>query len=159
MLLLQIPCQRIALIFLVVCLTLVSCKPAYEQTEHYASRADAVRDGAFDRGWLPEWLPRSSRDIWETHDLDSNRLFVKFVFDPKETEDFLDAAGAVPLNVSEWPEIPVINEPWWAEKFSMSHCYYVDHGDGESLLVLDQTTSTALLWSKPRETGSNSDNP
>lgn len=150
MLLLQIQSQRLALIgFFMACLALASCGPSYERTEHYPTREDAVRSGAFSRGWLPEWLPASSREIWETHDQDSNDLYVKFEFDKAELEAFLKVAHAVPVAEKDRPKLPTIGEPWWPKKLAMGHYYHVDHGEGKSVLVLDQTTSMAVLWSRP----------
>jgi hypothetical protein len=147
MLLLQIQSQRFALIgLLAACLELAGCGPSYERTEHYRTREDAVRVGAFNRGWLPEWLPASSRDIWETHDQDSNHLYVKFAFNNTERDGLLKAANAVPMAAKEKPKLPTISEEWWPKNLSLTHCYRVEHGEGTSVLVLDETTSTAVLW-------------
>jgi hypothetical protein len=41
----------------------------------YPSLADARKDGAIIRGWIPdEFLPRSSRSIHEVHDLSPSAL-------------------------------------------------------------------------------------
>ena len=46
--------------------------------EVYATYDDAKLDGAFERGWLPEWLPQSASEIHEAHDLDSNQRAFSF---------------------------------------------------------------------------------
>ena len=150
MLLLQIQSQRLALIgLLAACLALAGCGPSYERTEHYPTREDAVRAGAFSRGWLPQWLPASSREIWETHDQDSNDLYLKFECDKPEIESFLKAAGATPIAERERPQLPIISESWWPKELPLTHCYHVEHGEGKAVLVLDATMSTVVLWSKP----------
>ena len=49
---------------------------------YYATAADAVRDGAITRGWLPEALSTNATEIRESHDLDSNRGFADFRYTP-----------------------------------------------------------------------------
>ncbi len=65
---------------IVSCLLLCSCAelPGESQTRHYPTRADAERDGSFDRGWLPADLPADATDIVESHNLDSNQMWVRF---------------------------------------------------------------------------------
>jgi hypothetical protein len=148
--LLQIQSQRLALICLVASsLALAGCSPSYERTEHYPTRDDAVRAGAFSRGWLPDWLPASSSEIWESHDQDSNDLYVKFKFEKVELESILKEAHATSIAEKERPQIPTISEPWWPNKLASNHYYLVDHGEGKAVLVLDVETSTIILWNVP----------
>jgi|GEM_PF-5771378 len=42
-------------------------------SETYANIGEARTDGAIARGWLPAWLPASTTNIIERHDLDTNR--------------------------------------------------------------------------------------
>ena len=81
-------------------------------TNSYATHAEAVRDGALDRGWLPEGLPPGVHEIREAHDLDSNRRWGLFSF----------AAGDVPaLDELLGPEVSLAGETcepparieWW----------------------------------------------
>jgi len=59
-------------------LALSSCEKV---TKRYATLNDARRDGLFDRGWLPDILPPSARDIRITSDLDVNSSEGEFSFD------------------------------------------------------------------------------
>ncbi len=65
---------------IVICLLLCSCAelPDESQTRHYPTRADAERDGSFARGWLPADIPADATDIVESHNLDSNQMWVRF---------------------------------------------------------------------------------
>lgn len=49
----------------------------------------ARKAGAIDRGWLPEIMPESSRDIHELHNLDTNRIWVRFVFNKEDLRSIL----------------------------------------------------------------------
>ncbi len=47
-------------------------------------RAYSEARGSHDHGWLPSVLPRSATLIHEWHDLDTNRCFGSFRFDPSD---------------------------------------------------------------------------
>ena len=44
----------------------------------YADVGAARREGAFDRGWLPEIVPDEATDIWEMHNIDTNLTWACF---------------------------------------------------------------------------------
>src|SRR5438034_5752417 len=74
-------------------LALSSCEKV---TERYATLDDARRDRLFERGWLPDVLPPSARDIRVSSDLDVNTSEGEFFFDPADFADFaarLQATG------------------------------------------------------------------
>jgi hypothetical protein len=61
-----------------VILALSSCEKI---TNRYATLDDARRDCLFERGWLPDILPPSARDIRVRSDLDVNSSESEFSFD------------------------------------------------------------------------------
>ena len=67
-------------------LALSSCEKV---TERYATLDDARRDRLFERGWLPDILPPSARDIRVTSDLDVNSSEGEFSFDPMHFAAFV----------------------------------------------------------------------
>ena len=86
------------------------------QENSYASLADADRDGAITRGWIPGFLPESSRDIHEVHDLSPSTVWCAFQFDPRDDQKLrknLKAAGAIfprqihipSAGVRSWPRV------------------------------------------------------
>ncbi len=50
----------------------------------YANYEEAKKAGAFERGWLPEYLPKSAKNIHEAHNLDTNQGWGEFEFDVRE---------------------------------------------------------------------------
>jgi len=40
--------------------------------------------GIFERGWVPEYLPKSSTNISEHHNIDTNRIHISFDYDINE---------------------------------------------------------------------------
>jgi hypothetical protein len=78
----------------------------------YPTRADAERDGAFARGWLPDLLPRGSRNIREIHDLDTNRVWCSFDFQPEDARALRAALDRVrPRNALFKVQSPGVR--WW----------------------------------------------
>ena len=60
---------------------LVTCIHSERPTSRYATYEAARLAGAMDEGrWIPAFLPKSSRDIVETHDIDSNASSLTFQF-------------------------------------------------------------------------------
>jgi hypothetical protein len=67
-------------------LALSSCDKV---TKRYATLDDARADRLFERGWLPDLLPPSARDIRVTSDLDKNSCDGEFSFDPAHFAGFV----------------------------------------------------------------------
>lgn len=65
---------------LAVCTIAVGCHETPES--RYPTAAAAATAGAFQRGWLPEVLQPDATDIYETHDIDSNRGHGTFAANP-----------------------------------------------------------------------------
>ncbi len=68
-------------------LLLASCDERVKST--YATRTDAVADLLFERGWLPDIIPPSSREIVTKNDLDLNTSSGEFFFDSVEASAFM----------------------------------------------------------------------
>lgn len=57
---------------------------------YFATYDHAKSSGIMDRGWIPTFIPRSSLDIHETHNIDTNAVKMSFQYivgDSKEVED------------------------------------------------------------------------
>lgn len=80
----------IRLIIIVAGLVVVSplvlvatCVYIENPTSRYETYDAAHQAGAMDEGrWIPSFLPRSSRNIVETHDIDTNQLEITFEYTP-----------------------------------------------------------------------------
>jgi hypothetical protein len=57
--------------------------------DRYATLADARADGLFERGWLPDVLPSSARDIEVNNNLDLNSSWGRFHFSAADGPDFV----------------------------------------------------------------------
>jgi hypothetical protein len=80
-------------------LTLSACGSS-ERT--YSTLEEARADRLFERGWLPEILPRSARDIRVSANLDLNTASRSFCLEPSEVRDFGGVMRSDPDRTT-WP--------------------------------------------------------
>jgi hypothetical protein len=72
-----------AVILLSSVLLLVTCHHIENPTARYPTYKAAREAGALEEGrWIPPFLPESSRNIVETHNIDTNSLRISFDYAP-----------------------------------------------------------------------------
>ena len=108
---------------------------------HYVDAAAARRAGAYERGWLPEFVPPSATDISELHNLDSNRTWACFS-NPGSLEllrSLLEKQGATRMTgpISGGPPALVGTRSWWSAAMARPdvEAYRLDEGSRFILLV------------------------
>ena len=80
--------------FVLVVVLVVGC---YEKERaEYATYAEAERQGAVRRGWIPAYVPRSATDIAEAHDLDANTQRLRFRLPPSDLPALLAQLEPLP---------------------------------------------------------------
>src|SRR5215831_1227566 len=125
--------------FVAAAILVVTCTACAEQQEaSYADVAAAERAGAIQRGWVPDWLPRSAHDLREVHNLDTNQSMLTFRYDPSDQLSVPNHCSQVrpsevrdvPFSVSWWPrDVPPGN--------FVTHSYaFFSCGTGHAFLAL-----------------------
>lgn len=74
-------------------------------TNHYATRLDAEADRLFDRGWLPNIIPVSAKNIITSNNLDINISEGEFQYDPIDANSFLKNLSPYTerkIDISRW---------------------------------------------------------
>jgi hypothetical protein len=80
----------------------------------YPSLADAGKDGAITRGWIPdEFLPRSSRSIHEVHDISPSREWCAFEFVPADSQNLLANLKHLDVPPPSVRHVPRPGVSWW----------------------------------------------
>jgi len=129
----------------ILLLSLAACSEQVEET--YPTWAEAQRAGAVERGWIPTFVPRSAREIRDSHDLDSNRQTLFFVARPSDI-------GAM---VADFPSVSVANQAAVSDLSSehglasTSDAYVVCGRPLNGVLVVDRESgrvvfTTAVKW-------------
>jgi hypothetical protein len=141
--------------FLAACAVLIAACGDNVVSASYATLAEARTAGAVERGWIPEGLPASARDMREAHDRDSNRRWGLFSFDSSD-------AGALKalLSASELPlggqscDVPGRLE-WWpvllrgdldAEQIAATGLKAYTTADRSLIVLVNWSQGRAYYW-------------
>ena len=127
------------------------CLSAEEPEKFYASRLEVTADDAIGRGWVPPWLPSTAHAINETHNIDTNEVWMIFEFDPLEmgkieackkdnTTEFKNAHGPRIKHRSWWSK-PTDND--WAGYICRWHMK--EHAR-QARLIVSQKRGIAFYW-------------
>jgi hypothetical protein len=106
----------IVILLIVVCVVVARLSTSFSDRyeSFYPSLAEAEKDGAITRGWIPDdLLPSSSRAIHELHDLSPSREWCAFEFVPTDSQNLgtnLKLVDVVPQSVGHVPSPRV---SWW----------------------------------------------
>jgi hypothetical protein len=98
-----------------------------ERPEAFYSDAAAARAAGT---WIPNWLPKSARDIHELHDIDTNQSLLAFSFDPAEGPVLTPSCTQIQ---NEAMRPPRFKPAWWPMDVPSSslttdrHTYYRCH--------------------------------
>ncbi len=99
-------------------LWLIGCSERPES--QFATREAAAE--LIKRGWIPEWLPDSTTDIYELHDLDTNEVWLRFAYAKTDVPPFKSLC----YSVKQPPNMKSSGKAWWLKRAD---------GEGQSALV------------------------
>jgi hypothetical protein len=124
----------------------------------YQSLVDAKKDGAIDRGWIPDFLPESSRNIHELHDISPSTTWCAFEFLPTDPAALRKSLKADAGSLSLVRRVPSPGKSWWPPVITGDLNATRIHEAGFELyaLVEPETASTkevllfAIDWSTGR---------
>jgi len=91
---------------------LVACRSDRRES-FYPTLADANKDGAIDRGWIPDFLPESSHAIYEAHDISPSTTWCAFEFLPSDSQRLRDNLKSVDTIALSVRRVPNPGESWW----------------------------------------------
>jgi hypothetical protein len=104
----------VTLLFVGLACLLVACHSDRRES-FYPSLADAKKDGAIDRGWIPDFLPASSRAIHEVHDISPSTTWCAFEFLPSDSQDLQKSLKRVDELAPSVRRVPNPGESWWPD--------------------------------------------
>ena len=80
----------------------------------YPSMAEAAKDGAITRGWIPDdLLPTSARAIHEAHDLSPSTEWCAFDFDLVDSQNLRKKLKSVDVLPPSIRSVPNPHVSWW----------------------------------------------
>lgn len=103
----------------------------------YPALADAEKDGATTRGWVPEFLPGSSRSIHEVHDISPSIEWCAFEFAPADSQhlrNMLKGVSGLPRSVRR---VPNPGRSWWPADLNGNLDVEKIHKEGFELYIVE----------------------
>ncbi len=146
--------------WIVVSVLLVSTVILYasmrlEITESYYETYEKVAEvpNVFDAGWIPAWLPKTAKQIKESHDIDTNEVWITFEY--SASDKFYEACLSVEKKTINLPSDQQENRfpSFVAESLSKIKnkaldFYQCDKG-GNRYLAIDAQSMQGYIWRIP----------
>lgn len=130
----------------------------FQQPEaRYPTHAQAVSDGAVERGDVPGFVPATAAAILARRNRSTGQRFVRFDYDPAELPAIVRGMRQVPHAEMERVDVPTPGwSRWWlitsrtlsggqSEYLSL---YEIPAGPDRGYLVVDPRTRHAYFWSR-----------
>lgn len=112
----------------------------------YPALADADKDGAIARGWVPYYLPGSSRAIHEVHEISPSKEWCAFEFLPSDSQGLqknLMSVDALPPSVIRVPSPGV---SWWPAVLKGNLDVGKIQREGLQLYVVETPADSVSTW-------------
>jgi hypothetical protein len=114
---------------------LVACHGDHRES-FYPSLADAKKQGAIDRGWIPDYLPESSRVIHEVHDISPSTTWCAFEFLPSDSNGLQKKLNSIDALTPSVRRVPNPGESWWPAVLQGDLSVEKIHGEGLELYMV-----------------------
>lgn len=132
----------------------VLSQPDLNKDVTYRTYDEMVADGAIERGWMPPTAPKSMRDVRESHNLDTNRSWMTFRFDPADADAFVAGATALTREKVVFPAFDR-KRSWWPSALTAGSAsstdalqFYVlpEPRGGAAYIAIDPKAGEAWVW-------------
>jgi len=113
----------------------------------------------FQYGWIPRWFPTNATNIYEQHDIDTNRVWIKFELSENENPTFIQSFNLLkPQEINNIDSKAPFLANWWFEGLierssSNNNALHADiyqgHGNDISkniFLAKDKLSHTYYIW-------------
>lgn len=101
---------------IVICLSVFMQACGTVRERYYLTLADAIRAGEIDRGWIPDCLPESARQIHLLYSVESTKTWCAFIFSSSDGQGFRKVVGRelgrLPLKTQY---ISNARKAWWPD--------------------------------------------
>jgi hypothetical protein len=112
----------------------------------YSALADAVKAGESDRGWIPDYLPKSSRAIHLIEQDSPSKEWCGFEFLPTDSQSLretLKSVAALPPSVRR---VPIPAASWWPAMLKGNLDVQKIHKEGFELYIVESPAEAGSTW-------------
>jgi hypothetical protein len=132
-------------LFVAVVLLAAACDYLDTRESAYATLAEARAAGALARGWVPEYLPASAREIRERHNVDTNEVWGRFEFDANDRAPTARACRSIDVGQLNLPGAETRGTAWWAEMLRTDPSAAAEHFELHACGTSPQTSHRRYL--------------
>jgi len=134
--------NKVTIIYLV--LFLAGCNETVDS--YYSNYKKVVEDGAIERGWIPEWLPKFAYNIHESHDLDTNQSILYW----KNESKWKKPSICSQIGPRKAPRSFIIKS-WWptdvpATKYATHRHVFFECGNNSYLAYEPNSNNEVYYW-------------
>lgn len=157
--------NRLRLFIAGILMVLIGCSSDFVETSttRYSNYEEAAVSGAVRRGWLPLAFPATAHDIVETHNIDTNEVWISFHYKGDGINELISHCTEHPNIILPSARRVMKLVPWWplvltdqkGEKFPhemrVYYCQNMSHSEVKlnAALIVDPKKSTAWYWIIP----------
>jgi hypothetical protein len=115
---------------------LLTCRSDRRES-FYPSLAEADKDGAITRGWIPDFLPGSAQAIHEIHEISPSTGWCTFEFLPTDSKGLRKSLKSVDALPPSLRRVPNPGVSWWPALFQGNLDVEKIHRAGFELYVVE----------------------
>jgi hypothetical protein len=112
----------------------------------YSALADAVKAGESDRGWIPDYLPKSSRAIHLTEQDSPSKEWCGFEFLPTDSKSLRETLKSVDTLPPSVRRVPSPGPSWWPSMLKGKLDAQKIHEEGFELYVVESPADSVSTW-------------
>lgn len=136
--------KTVKLFYLILtAIAIAACDSRYQDST-YNNFEEAKKSGVTEKGWIPDFLPKSAHGIREQHCIDTNEVWVTFKF---SEEDF----HKITLNLikQNYAEVvmPYRHPFWWVKSFDGYEFYLHNDVQEPGILAINKHSLQVYYWS------------
>lgn len=140
---------------LLACVVILYGAMRLEITESYYETYEKIVEipNVFDAGWIPAWLPKTAKQIKESHDIDTNEVWITFEF--STSDKFFESCLPLKKSAIDLPSEQRIHrfpsfvvEALSSVKNEAMNFYQCDQ-DSNRYLAIDDQGMRGYIWRIP----------
>ena len=112
----------------------------------YSTLADAAKAGESDRGWIPDYLPKTSRAIHLAEQDSPSKEWCGFEFLPTDSQSLRETLKSVDVLPQAVRRVPSPGVPWWPSMLKGNLDAEKIHKEGFELYIVESPADSVSTW-------------